>query len=290
MSLLHIILNQRMINNPKVGIMQGRLLPKYNGRYQAHPIGYWQNEFSIAAKYNLVCIEFIFDFEFYEKNPLMHSTGIDEIKRNIENYEVDVKSVCADYFMEKSFHHLDYNSVNDSKKVISRLIKNCSKLNIENIIIPCVDKSSLNDENDIERFIYNIDSIINVAEKYDINLCLETDLNPKVFSQLLHSLPSSKIKVNYDTGNSASLGYNVKEEFDSYGYKITDIHIKDRRLNGGSVILGEGDVDFKSFFQALKKINYNNLIIMQAFRDDQGIKVFEKQLNFFNNLHNKYMN
>ena len=56
MPLLHIILNQRMINNSKVGIMQGRLLPKYNGRYQAHPIGYWQNEFSIAAKYNLVCI------------------------------------------------------------------------------------------------------------------------------------------------------------------------------------------------------------------------------------------
>ena len=28
--------------------MQGRLLPKYKGKYQAHPKGYWQNEFKIA--------------------------------------------------------------------------------------------------------------------------------------------------------------------------------------------------------------------------------------------------
>ena len=32
-----------------IGIMQGRLLPKYKERYQAHPVGYWDEEFSIAA-------------------------------------------------------------------------------------------------------------------------------------------------------------------------------------------------------------------------------------------------
>ena len=30
--------------NKRIGIMQGRLLPKYQGRYQAHPLGYWKNE------------------------------------------------------------------------------------------------------------------------------------------------------------------------------------------------------------------------------------------------------
>ena len=28
--------------------MQGRLLPKFKGLYQAHPKGYWQDEFEIA--------------------------------------------------------------------------------------------------------------------------------------------------------------------------------------------------------------------------------------------------
>ena len=31
-----------------IGIMQGRLLPKFKGRYQAHPLGYWHEEFLIA--------------------------------------------------------------------------------------------------------------------------------------------------------------------------------------------------------------------------------------------------
>ena len=46
----------------KIGIMQGRLLPKYRGRYQAHPVGYWDKEFPIAAKLGLDSIEFILDF------------------------------------------------------------------------------------------------------------------------------------------------------------------------------------------------------------------------------------
>ena len=36
--------------NKKTGIMQGRLLPKYKNRYQAHPFGYWEDEFWIAQK------------------------------------------------------------------------------------------------------------------------------------------------------------------------------------------------------------------------------------------------
>ena len=35
-----------MILKNKFGIMQGRLLPKYQDRYQAHPVGYWQKNLS----------------------------------------------------------------------------------------------------------------------------------------------------------------------------------------------------------------------------------------------------
>ena len=57
--------------NNDIGVMQGRLLPKYKGRYQAHPLGYWQDEFYIAKDLGLDCIEFILDYENAELNPLM---------------------------------------------------------------------------------------------------------------------------------------------------------------------------------------------------------------------------
>ena len=58
------------MNNP-IGVMQGRLLPKYKRRYQAHPLGYWQDEFPKAAELGLDCIEFILDYKDADQNQLM---------------------------------------------------------------------------------------------------------------------------------------------------------------------------------------------------------------------------
>lgn len=65
----------------KIGVMQGRLLPKYKGRYQAHPVNYWQKEFEIAKEIGLDCIEFILDYNDAEINPLLKAGGR-EICRN----------------------------------------------------------------------------------------------------------------------------------------------------------------------------------------------------------------
>ena len=117
-------------------------------------------------------------------------------------------------------------------------------------------------------------------EKENINLSLETDLAPKPFIELLNKLNSKNITVNYDIGNSASLGYNPTEELEIYGDRISDIHIKDRTLDGGPVVLGEGDADFDSFFNALSKIDYHGPFIMQAYRDEEGVSIFKSQLDW----------
>ena len=141
---------------------------------------------------------------------------------------------------------------------------NLALLEVRDLVIPCVDQSSLSDQNKLEKFINNLKPIIEVADKNKINLSLETDLNPLIFSQLLNLLPYKNVTVNYDTGNSASLGYDPLEEFKYYGHRISDIHIKDRKLHGSSVILGTGDTDFNSFFKALNTITFKGPFIMQV--------------------------
>ena len=90
--------------NDNLGIMQGRLLPKFKNRFQAHPLGYWQEEFFIAKEIGLGYIEFILDFNDYNQNPLMSDNGISEILENIQKSGVGVRSVCADIFMEAPLH------------------------------------------------------------------------------------------------------------------------------------------------------------------------------------------
>ena len=261
--------------------MQGRLLPKYQGRYQAHPVGYWKDEFPIASKFGLDSIEFILDYNEAEKNPLLVQGGLDDIRKIEKLSGVKVLSVCADYFMFAPIHSDDIAVIDKSLNILDRLIKNASLLNITDIVIPCVDQSRLKNQKDIHNFVKNIKAVTSTAESAGINISLETDLAPKTFANMIDSIGSNNVTVNYDIGNSAANGFDPVEEFISYGYKISDIHIKDRLIGGDSVFLGTGDVNFYKIFELISKYDYQGIIIFQALRDEEGVEIFKKQQSWF---------
>ena len=127
-------------------------------------------------------------------------------------------------------------------------------------------------------------------EEYDIFLTLETDLPPISFKELILSFNHPNIKANYDVGNSASLGYDMKEELNLYGELICNVHIKDREYRRQTVPLGSGDADFELFFNLLQKTNYNGELIIQGARE-YGVKPEEtciKYLQFVKKFVDKY--
>ena len=105
--------------------------------------------------------------------------------------------------MEAPIHSNDIIVVDKSIRVLERLIVNASLLGVSDIVIPCVDKSSLEHKNYLNNFVTNIKLITSVAESKNINLCLETDLAPSKFANLLDKINSNNVTVNYDIGNSA---------------------------------------------------------------------------------------
>ena len=266
--------------NNKIGVMQGRLLPKYQDRYQAHPVGYWQDEFIVAREVGLDCIEFILDYNDVEDNPLIMEGGVEEIKIVVERTGVAVKTICADYFMKAPLHSENFEIANSSQELMIRLLNNASELGVTDVVIPCVDQSTLADKPAVDRFFEILLPIVVIAEKHGINLSLETDLTPQSFIELLERFDSNRVTVNYDIGNSAALGYDLVEELRYYGKRITDIHIKDRVLGGGPVELGKGNADFYEFFNKLKEFDYQGPFIMQAYRDEEGVEIFKKQLDW----------
>jgi L-ribulose-5-phosphate 3-epimerase len=267
------------MKNP-IGVMQGRLLPKYQGCYQAHPVGYWQDEFPLAAEIGLDCIEFIFDYNLAEQNPLLDYSGRQQIKKLSKQTGVKVHSVCADYFMEAPIHGDNHELTQISLNTMRRLFEASSDIEIRDVVVPCVDHSSIQDPVARSRFKEKLSDIIPLAEELGVNLSLETDLNPKDFKDLLEQFDSPQITVNYDIGNSASFGYDSEEELLAYGHRISDIHIKDRVLGGGSVQLGKGDADLPKFFSLLSAFSYQGPFIMQAYRDNDGVDIFNKQFSW----------
>ena len=273
----------------ELGIMQGRLLPKYKGQFQAHPKNYWQDEFKVASKLGFAHIEFILDLDDHLENPLLSCNGLDLIKKKIAKENVKVKSVCADFYMNSPIY------VDDNEKevinfwVLKKLIKNCSILGIKEIVLPLVDNSSIINSLEKKRnTILFLEKIKNYLAKYNVNICLETDLPPKDFLKLINDLKFQFFKINYDTGNSASMGYDFKEELQTYAKYITNIHIKDRILNGGSVMLGTGSCKFNEFFDYLKKLKFSGIMILQAYRSNDAIASLLPQLTFIKKIINDH--
>lgn len=263
-----------------IGVMQGRLLPKYNGRYQAHPPHTWKQEFPLAKAMGLDCIEFILDYEGALENPLLRPGGTDEILSVSATAGVLVRTICADYFMAAPLHSKDHAAAARSADILAQLLASAARLGATDVVLPCVDQSRLEDEDAKDRLVAAIEPLLGDLERAAVNLSLETDLDPRSFLRLLDRFDSSRITVNYDTGNSASLGYDPVEELEAYGTRISDIHIKDRLLNGGSVILGTGDAPFEVFFDKLGQFDYQGPFIMQAYRDEEGLAVFTRQLEW----------
>ena len=71
-------------------------------------------------------------------------------------------------------------------------------------------------------------------------------------------------------GNSASLDYNPDIEFSNYGFRILNVHVKDRVLKGATVPLGYGNAKFAKIFKQLAMIGYSGNFILQTARADNG--------------------
>ena len=263
-----------------VGVIQGRLLPKYQGRYQCHPVGYWSEEFKIVAELDLDCIQFILNSDNIDMNPLSSAQGLEKINGLVNSSGVKVSSICADYFMEKPLHKISGKELLNAIEVLKKLVKSSKKIGSKSIVLPCLDNSSFSDLNEMKKFQELISDVIPIAEDLDINIALETDLDSATFSTLLEAIDSSNLTVNYDIGNSASFGHDVKEDFSAYGEKISDVHIKDRPLGKKSIRLGDGDANFEDFFKLMDNSYYSGPFIMETYRDEEGVNIFKQQLSW----------
>jgi L-ribulose-5-phosphate 3-epimerase len=251
----------------RLGIMQGRLLPPEGGTLQCFPRSRWTDEFDLAAMVPLEYIEWIYDSYGAENNPLSKSGGIQQLKSLIDSTGVAIASICADYFMEYPLVRCK-----ESLGVLWHLIDRCSAIGAKRIVLPFVDNSAIA-ANELGPAVEILQTAAARAVQAGIEIHLETSLRPESFLKLLRQLPDSIVKVNYDSGNSASLGYAVEEEFAAIGVKIGSVHIKDRVCGGGTVPLGSGDADFAALFENLRRISYDGDFTLQVARSKDGDEV-----------------
>ena len=268
-----------MVLTNNIGIMQGRLSPPIDDKIQAYPAKTWQREFEIAKQIGYSAIEWIVENPL-EENALMSDSGIKEINKVILDTGVKVDYVCADIFMQQPLVRMSKKIEIENKKYLEQILVNSKEIGAIGVEIPFVDSSSIKNQLEIEELISATIEAFKLAEKIGVKISLETDLNPEEFRELLEKINLPHVMANYDIGNSASLGYDPAEELESYGQKILNIHVKDRKLGGTTVPLGTGNADIRYVFEKLSKMRYEGGITMQAARGKNDVEVATEQLRF----------
>jgi hexulose-6-phosphate isomerase len=254
-----------------IGVMQGRLVPQINGRIQAFPWERWREEFELARRHGFHSIEFVFEAERFDENPIFTDDGAQEIEDLIAHSGIQVSSICADYFMDHPFFRVSSLEQERSVEVLARLIEQAAQVSASRVEIPCVEHASIMSEEDKQALLKAVSRCLPVAELHAIELVFEASLPPVEFRDLLERFHHPLIKANYDTGNSASLGYDPTEELTTLDELVANIHIKDRVLHGTTVPLGTGNANFPAVFSALSKIGYRGEFILQTARDPDDV-------------------
>lgn len=273
-----------------IGFMQGRLSEVRNGIIQEFPWKTWELEFARAKSLEIFIMEWTLDYENLYKNPLMTKDGQLKIKNLCKDSGISIPSITGDCFMQSPFWKVNKPEREILLDDFINIIHACGALNIEYIVIPLVDNGSLSSKEEEIVLIESLLSCKQILDSSNVKILFEIDLPPKEVSSFIYQLNPDTFGINYDIGNSASLGYEPKDEFFEYGQRVLNVHVKDRIYKGKTVPLGEGDANFEQVFSILSELGYQGNYILQTARSYEGkdSQVLIKYKNMTSAWINKY--
>lgn len=261
------------MDSVRIGIMQGRLLPPYEGRFQAFPAAQWREEFPRARDAGLYCIEWIYEEPHEAENPLRTDAGLEEMKQLIAQTGVNVRSICADYYMTRPLvtdaGGVDISAVDHLRWLMGR----ANVLGVTYIVLPFVDSSSIKTDKGRTDLAELLRALAPAARDAGVELHLETDFPPELFAAVLSAVDHPNVRCNYDIGNSASLGFDTGEELTTLGPWLGSVHVKDRVLGGSTVPLGTGNADLPLAFSLIRAAGFDRWFILQAARGAKGEEI-----------------
>jgi hexulose-6-phosphate isomerase len=260
-----------------LGIMQGRLSPPEDGRFQSFPRSSWREEIARAPLAGLSYIEWIHDEYGRSANPIFSAAGLAEMDALKAQHGIATPALCADWFMDFPLVRCTPAELAEREQHLHELVPIAARTGAVKVVLPFVDQSRISGEAEKQQVREVLWRALPVAEAHGVELQLEADFGPAEFAAFLAEIEHPMLKVNWDSGNSSGLGFVATEEFAAYGHRIGSVHIKDRyrRPEGGVETrpLGTGSADFDDVFAAIESIGYTGGLTLQVARGADGDEV-----------------
>ena len=247
-----------------IGIRQGRLSPPPGGSLRAFPHQSWPREFDYAHACGFDAIEWLFGADDHTRNPIWSDDGRSAIAGRVRGTGVRVPSLCADYFIAHPLVRVSGEERQRRVAVLMHLIGAAAEVGVTLIVLPLLEESALQTLTDEVHLFDALSEPIASAAANGVRIALETDLPAEDCVRLLERAASARVGICYDTGNAAARGADFAEDLHLLAPDVLEVHIKDRRRNGRSVPLGEGDANFERFFSTAAAVGYRGPFVLET--------------------------
>ena len=125
-----------------LGIISGRLSKPIDNRIQAFPYHNWENEFSIARSFGFQCIEWIFENQNKEKNPILSKKGIIKLLQLSKKFNVSINSIVLDNLMFEKLYG-DPIKAQNTIRIIERMLISAFFIVSSNFFLVCLYHKSI---------------------------------------------------------------------------------------------------------------------------------------------------
>lgn len=256
---------QKMALPGRVGVIQGRLSPKPADRLQAFPKAIWEKEFDAASEIGFEFIEWIYEADAAEYNPLVETAGRRRIRDVVAATGIAVSSICGDYFM---VHKLAGESPNDRERNVhelERVIGWAGEIGAKRILLPLLETSAVPTAALQDDAVASLQAVADAAADAGIVLGLEMEIPGPEYAALVARVGHPNVRVYYDTGNSAAQGLDIGTDVRAVIGALEAVHVKDRMKFGTSQPLGTGNANFRDFFAELARHRFTGDFTLQHY-------------------------
>lgn len=268
--------------NSRIGFMQGRLSPLIDGKIQAFPWPYWEAEFALSASIGLGAMEWTLDQDRIVENPLMTEAGRLAIRGLSVEHGVQVPSLTGDCFMQAPFWKASGQRRGELVAIFEQVLQASAQVGIRIVVVPLVDNGALSNAAEQETLVEILGGFVPMLQRLQMVIAFESDFAPRQLAGFIARLPAKCFGINFDMGNSASLGWDPDEEIGLLAPRIANVHVKDRILGGTTVPLGQGAAQLTKVFALLRGAGYQGNLILQTARaaDGQHVQTIARYAQF----------